>query len=86
MSSTELRWTTRIAFVGLTAPGIVFGIVAWFFLKAAVDYDPKEAPGLDGALRKLADAPYGKWLLGMVAAGLFAYRVFCLIQAKYREV
>ena len=40
----------------------------------------------DGALQELATAPYGKWLLGIVAAGLFAYGVFCLIQARYREV
>jgi hypothetical protein len=86
MSSTALRWTTRIAFAGLTARAVVFGIVSWFFLKAAVEYDPKKARGLDGALRELADAPYGKWLLGIVSAGLFLYGLFCLIQARYREV
>jgi hypothetical protein len=86
MSSTELRWTTRIAFVGLTSRAIVFGLVSWFFFKAAADYDADKARGLDGALRKLAHQPYGKWLLGVVAAGLFAYGVFCLIQARYREV
>jgi hypothetical protein len=64
----------------------VFGLIAWFFFKAAVDYDAEKARGLDGALRKLATAPYGRWLLGIVAAGLFAYGVFCLIQARYREV
>jgi hypothetical protein len=86
MSAAALRWTTRLAFVGLTARAIVFGIASWFFFKAAADYDPKKAQGLDGALRRLADAPYGTWLLGIVAAGLFAYGLFCLIQAKYREV
>jgi uncharacterized protein DUF1206 len=86
MSAAALRWTTRIAFVGLMARAVVFGIASWFFFKAAADYDPKKAQGLDGALRKLADAPYGKWLLGIVAAGLFAYGLFCLIQARYREV
>ena len=46
----------------------------------------KKSNGLDGALRKLANAPYGTVLLSIVAAGLFAYGVFCLIQARYREV
>jgi Domain of Unknown Function (DUF1206) len=86
MSSTELRWTTRIAFVGLMARGVVFGLIAWFFARAAIQYDPKEAKGLDGALQEVAAAPYGKWLLAIVAAGLFLYGVFCLIQARYREV
>ena len=86
MSETELKWTTRIAFVGLTSRAIVFGLISWFFFKAAADYDAKKARGLDGALRKLANAPYGTALLSIVAAGLFAYGVFCIIQARYREV
>jgi hypothetical protein len=86
MSATELRWTERIAVVGLLSRAVVFGLVSWFFFKTAVDYDAKQARGLDGALRKLAHEPYGEWLLAIVAAGLFAYGVFCLIQARYREV
>lgn len=86
MSARELEWTTRIAFVGLMSRAVVFGLISWFFFKAAADYDAKEARGLDGALRKLANAPYGTVLLSIVAAGLFAYGVFCLIQARYREV
>lgn len=86
MSAVELRWTSRIAVVGLLARAVVFGIVSWFFSKAAADYDPKQARGLDGALRKLAHEPYGEWLLAIVAAGLFAYGLFCVIQARYREV
>ena len=86
MSAPELKWTTRIAFVGLTSRAVVFGLISWFFFKAAADYDPKKARGLDGALRKLADAPYGTALLSIVAAGLFAYGIFCVIQARYREV
>jgi hypothetical protein len=86
MSARELRWTVRVAVVGLVARAVVFAIVSWFFFKAAADYDPNQARGLDGALRKLANEPYGEWLLAVVAAGLFAYGVFCLIQARYREV
>lgn len=86
MSPRELKWTTRIAFIGLTSRAVVFGLISWFFFKAAADYDAKKARGLDGALRKLATAPYGTFLLGVVAAGLFAFGLFCLIQARYREV
>jgi hypothetical protein len=86
MSAKEQAWTTRIAFVGLTSRAVVFGLISWFFFKAAADYDAKKARGLDGALRKLAAAPYGTVLLSIVAVGLFAFGLFCLIQAKYREV
>jgi hypothetical protein len=86
MTSAELTWTTRIAFVGLVSRAVVFGLIAWFLFKTAAEYDPSKARGLDGALQKLSTAPYGKWLLAAVAAGLFAYGVFCVIQARYREV
>jgi hypothetical protein len=86
MSSTELRWTTRIAFAGLMARAVVFGVISWFFFKAALDSNANRARGLDGALRKLAAQPYGDWVLGVVAAGLFCFGLFCLIQARYREV
>lgn len=86
MSAPARRWTTRIGVTGLVARGVVFGVIAWFFFKAAADYDADKARGLDGALRKLASQPYGTWLLAVVAAGLFAYGLFCLIQARYREV
>jgi hypothetical protein len=86
MSAAVRRWATRIGVVGLVARAVVFGLIAWFFFKAATDYDPNKAQGLDGALRKLAHESYGTWLLAIVAAGLFAYGLFCLIQARYRDV
>jgi hypothetical protein len=86
MSARELTWTKRVAVTGLVARAVVFGVIAWFFLKAAADYDAKQAQGLDGVLRKLAHEPYGPVLLAVVAAGLLAFGAFCLIQARYREV
>jgi glycosyltransferase involved in cell wall biosynthesis len=41
---------------------------------------------LDGALAKLVRHEYGKALLGVTAAGLLAYGLFCFAQARYREV
>ena len=59
----------------------VFAIVGWFLGKAALEYDPKKAVGIGGALAKLARAPYGGWVLGVTAAGLLAFGIFCLAQA-----
>jgi Domain of Unknown Function (DUF1206) len=86
MSSRVRAWATRIGVVGLLSRAVVFGLIAWFFFDAAVDYNANKAQGLDGALRKLATETYGTWLLAIVAAGLLAYGGFCLIQARYREV
>jgi hypothetical protein len=71
---------------GHVARGVVFAIVAWFLAKAAVEYDPQDAVGLDGALARLAHESYGKALLGITAAGLLAYGVYCLFEARYRDL
>ena len=75
-----------IGIVGLVARGVVFGLVGAFLVKAALEYDPDEAIGLDGALAKLASASYGSLLLGLTAGGLVAYGLFCVVQARYRRI
>lgn len=71
---------------GMAARGVVFGIVGWLVLKAALQYDPSEAEGLQGALVALRKAAYGPWLLMLVALGLIAYGVFQLVKARYRVI
>jgi hypothetical protein len=72
--------------VGHVARFVVFALIGVFAIKAAAQYDPKEAVGLDGALQKLAHSSYGGALLGLTAAGLLAYAVFCFFDARYRDV
>ncbi len=86
MSSVERTWGRRAGIVGHVARAVVFGLIGVFVVRAAVQFDPKEAIGLDGALQKLANADYGPWLLGLTALGLVAYGVYCLVDARYRDV
>jgi hypothetical protein len=86
MSKIKRKWGARAGVLGHLARGVVFTLVGIFIVKAAVDYNSKEAIGLDGALQKLANRSYGPWLLGITAAGLLAYGVFCLVDARYRDV
>ena len=76
----------RIGEVGWIARAVVFALIGWFLVKAAVEYDPNDAVGLGGALAKLAQASYGPWLLGFTAAGLVAFAVFCFAKARYGQV
>jgi hypothetical protein len=73
-------------FVGHAARMVLFSMVGIFLVRAAWQYDPKEAIGIDGALAKLAHQPYGPVWLGAAAAGLFAYGVFSTLQARYRDI
>jgi hypothetical protein len=86
MSGAERPWYTAVGVAGHLARAIVFGMIGFFVLRAAYQYDPDEAIGLDGALQKLAGETYGPYLLGAVALGLGAYGLFCLVEAKYRDV
>ena len=86
MSAAAQSWGSRAGVVGLLGWMVVFALIGIFLVKAAHDYNPREAIGLDGALQKLANHSYGSWLLGIVAAGLLAYAVFCLFEARYRKV
>ena len=86
MNDAEEAGATTVGILGHLARGVVFGLVGAFLVKAAWQFDPKEAVGLDGALLELSQQPYGPILLGVVAAGLFAFGLFCIVQAKYRKI
>jgi hypothetical protein len=86
MSSGERRLVCAVGRAGFAARGIVFTLIGVFVVKAALEYDPNEPVGLDGALQRLSEQPYGPALLGTVAAGLIAFGLFSLARARYRVV
>lgn len=75
-----------VAMMGHLARAVVFSLIGTFLVKAALEYEPKAAIGLDGALRKVVHAGYGPYLLGLVATGLVCYGLYCLVDARYRDV
>lgn len=86
MGEAEQTWGARLSSVGLLARFVVFGLIGSFLVKAAYEYDPQEAIGLDGALRQVVQAQYGPVLLSVVAAGLVCYALFCVVEGRYRRV
>ena len=86
MSPPTRTWIERIGTFGHLARMVAFGLVGVFLIMAAVDYNPNNAVGLDGALAKIAHASYGPFLLGIVAAGLIAFGVYSLSDARYRRI
>jgi hypothetical protein len=86
MSPTVKSWISRLGMFGHLARMVVFGLIGIFLVKAAIDYNPNKAVGLDGALAKLANHSYGPFLLGVVAAGLIAFALYSLSDARYRRI
>jgi hypothetical protein len=86
MSEGVEKGYTALGVFGHVARAVIFALIGYGLLKAALDYNPKEAIGLDGALRNLADASYGPLLLGAVAAGLAGFALYSIVDARYRKV
>lgn len=79
-------WIIRAGRLGFAARGVALAIVGGFLLLAALHARPEEAHGLGGALATLAAQPFGPWLLGVVAAGLIAYGLYMLAEARLRRL
>jgi hypothetical protein len=86
MGRWEQRAFVALGVIGYLARAVVFGLIGFFLVRAAWQYDPKEAVGLDGALAQVLRQDYGDTLLGLVAGGLIAFGLYCWAEARYREV
>ena len=86
MNRRVRRAYAALGVFGHLARAVVFVLVGYGLIRAAADYDPRKAVGLDEALRELARASYGPQLLGLVAAGLIAFAVYSSADARYRKI
>ncbi len=79
-SGTAYLWFGK---AGYTAKGVAFGIVGSLFLYAGLAHDPKESGGLDQALHKVLQQPFGPVLLIAIALGIGCYGAFCFARARH---
>lgn len=86
MKAHERRVFMTLGRIGLSARAVVFALIGYFVLRAAIDYNPGTAVGVDGALARLHHQPAGPWLEGIVAAGLLVFAAFSVAEARYRRL
>lgn len=86
MSADGQKSAILVGRFGMSARGVVFALIGFFFLKAALNKNADHAKGLDGALQTLLQQPYGTWLLGVVALGLASFGVYSLLCARWIRV
>lgn len=84
-TAAQRRWIERAGLAGYPGKGLALLVVGGLLIWAAVAYDADKAAGLDGALRTVLEAPFGAWLLTVIALGLVAFGVFCFGRARYPE-
>lgn len=76
--STE-RWIEYVARAGYLAIGIVYAIVGFLAIHAAVS--AARSPDTRDALETVLGVPFGRVLLGLLAIGLFSYAAWRFVQA-----
>ncbi|WP_369240748.1 DUF1206 domain-containing protein [Streptomyces sp. R21] len=86
MSRSVRRLVDTTSVAGGVARGLVFVAAGAFAIRAAVEYEPDKAKGMDDTLRSFADTPAGPWLLVCVATGLVLFGVFSFAMARWRKV
>lgn len=78
--------TSVVGTGGLASRGLVFVLIGAFLVKAAVEFDPSNAKGLDASLKTLASQPFGRLVLFAGAVGLLAFALWSWIEARYRTI
>jgi hypothetical protein len=86
MSSRTYAVVRRLGQAGYLARGVVVAMVGALVIKAAVDHDPEKASGVDVALKSIAEAPFGKVLLGLTALGLICFGAYSFAEVRYRRL
>ena len=82
----QLRLINILGIMSFTARALIFCLVGYFFISAAVNYNAEEVIGIDGALAILARTYYGKTILFITAAGLVCHGVLSLYEARIRRI
>ncbi len=86
MSESQENWGTWFGIVGFIARGVVFCIIGFFLAYAAWQSNAGRVRDFGSALDALEQQPYGVWLLGIVAVGLFSYGFFIFSQVRFRRI
>ncbi|SNZ17349.1 protein of unknown function [Terribacillus aidingensis] len=86
MNKHERRIGRQSGLVGLVSRGVVFGLIGFFFILTSIESNPDKAKGLDGALAELAQQPFGRWLLGIVALGFILFGLYSIIRGRYQQM
>jgi hypothetical protein len=84
LRSSTRRMVIGISRFGIAARGIVFLTVAVLFARAASSRNPNEAGSTGESMRELF--AFGRWPFAVIAAGVAAYGLYQLLEARYRRI
>jgi len=71
--------------IGYIAKGAALAIVGGLFCYAGSTHDPDESGGLDEALQKVLEQPFGPYLLIAMGLGIACYGLYCFARARHLD-
>lgn len=84
MSERVRSTAVFVARFGLAARGLVFGLIGFFAINAAWQYDSSESGGIGETLEWISG--FGAVVLGVIALGFAAYGIYMFVMARYRRI
>ncbi|MGV0851040.1 DUF1206 domain-containing protein [Mycolicibacterium phlei] len=74
---------TALGIAGYAAKGLALAGAGVLVVVATLQADPAKATGLDAAVKTLGQAPFGKILLLLAAAGIAAFGAYSFVRARH---
>jgi hypothetical protein len=71
--------------LGYLSKGLAVAVVGLLFLYAALTHDANKSGGLDQALHKVLQQPFGAPVLVVIALGFACYGLFCFAWARHLD-
>jgi hypothetical protein len=84
LSSGARRFVMGASRFGIAARGVVFATTGVLVARAVQQHNPNEVRGIKASLIELFHL--GRWPFAIIAAGLVAYGIYQMINARYRRI
>lgn len=85
LQSQHAALLLRSGKIGYISRGIVWLVIAFLFVRAALHSSASEAGNTGKAFRIIENTSYGSYLLGALGLGVIAYGIFNFIRARFEH-
>ena len=82
----QRSWAVPVCRFGLVSRGAVYCLIGFFLLSSVWVAGSEDLKSIGDALTWLRGQPFGAWLLGITAVGLFSFGVYSILEAMYRRI
>lgn len=82
----QQKFIDLLGVLSFTARAVIFVLIGYFFILAAINYNADEVIGLDGALLILGQSSYGKIFVFWTAIGLVCHGILAFYEGKHRRI